>query len=1485
MGRASDWSPVGMDEDPTPGDPERISQLADKLLGFAEDVADALRGVRDLSGDGALAEFVGETADAFAERFEDVPGNLTKLQDSYELAGQALDRYWPLLESAQRDADSALDDAEAAQADLASAQDWLSTAASLLETAEDDEDEEPEGPDEEQLRSEVRRAVEDATTERDNAQSAVDSAQSRLDAAILLAEQAKAAREEAASRCVEDLEEASDAGMQNKSWWEKVTDWVADNWDTIMEVVQVVATVLAIVALFVGGPLVWGLMLAASLIILADTLVKYANGEAGLLDVGFALLDCIPGGRLVGRGARFARTGLARTSSTVAGEADDVVRNARRYDDLVTSPDPVDFATGEVLLPATDVEFPGVLPLLIERYHRSTYRDGRWFGPTWASTLDQRLILDGKGVRFLAADAMTLHYPRPLPDPDAPVLPLDGPGWGLAWDGEPGGEMTIHQRETGRTLHFAPVPGHPRNELPLVAITDRNVNRIDIRYDKTGAPSEISHTGGYRIAIATYDERITSLRLISAPGEPFLIAYDYDASGHLANVFNSSGLPFQLTYDTEGRLRGWQDRNDTWYRYDYDTHGRCILSTGTDRAFELAYAYDSDNHTTTATTPEGHTTVYQFTPTYKLASITDPLGHTTHHEWDAHDRPTAVTDPLGRRTEYTWNDDGLLAVLTRPDGSTIHTEYNELGLPTEVVQPDGAVWRYAYDMAGNRTTTLDPAGHRTRYTHHPTGAIAKVTNALDCVTRIESNAAGLLTAVTAPSGAVTRYERDAFGRVVQVTEPTGGVDRWRWTIEGRPLRHTDQNDAVRSWTWDGEGNCLTHTDQNGGVTAYEYGAFDLPVVEIRPDGARYSFTHDLGNRVLQVTNAHGLTWDYERDPMGRVVRESDFDGRIVSLTYDAAGQLTSRTNALGQTLSLARDRLGRITEKIADGITTRFTYDPLGRLVGAVCDSDRPPADDDSDDLRLIRDAMGRVVAETVGTRTISSTYDELGRRISRMTPTGVDSTWTYTPFGAPATLTTAGRVLAFGYDAAGRETTRQISDALTLTHAWDPAGRLAEQRLSRGTLALQRRRYHWRPDNYLIGIHDADAGDTQYELDTVGRPLAVRSPSSTETYSYDPEGNQTSAQWSSTQTPTDACGRRSYTGMRLTSAGRVRYAYDDAGRTVSRQVRTLSGKVKTWQYSWDAEDRLTSVATPDGSQWHYHYDPLGRRISKRRIGPDGRLGQRTVFTWDGPVLAEQTSYEAADPKPTTLTWNHQAHHPLTQVERRGTYLRKAAEQLSDEEVDQRFYAIITDLVGTPTHLVGDTGEAAWHSNTALWGAGSPDEDARCPLRFPGQYADAETGWHYNLYRHYDPQVSRYTSPDPLGLDPAPNAYSYPHNPHTWTDPLGLLPCRQGARQQALRDAGVPDGAEPLDVRYTPSTSRGGRQVLDENYQPVYFREEVHLNNRDELIVYQDHHTGHQFPDGVGNQPPHVHVRPYDDPRNGQIPGCQEHYYYDPSLG
>lgn len=67
-----------------------------------------------------------------------------------------------------------------------------------------------------------------------------------------------------------------------------------------------------------------------------------------------------------------------------------------------------------------------------------------------------------------------------------------------------------------------------------------------------------------------------------------------------------------------------------------------------------------------------------------------------------------------------------------------------------------------------------------------------------------------------------------------------------------------------------------------------------------------------------------------------------------------------------------------------------------------------------------------------------------------------------------------------------------------------------------------------------------------------------------------------------------------------------------------------------------------------------------------------------------------------------------------------------------------------------------------------------PAGHAGTRLRFPGQFADEETGLYYNRYRYYDPDLGRYISVDPAGNLPDANEFRYCLNPISWTDPLGL---------------------------------------------------------------------------------------------------------------
>uniref|UniRef100_UPI00140AD219 DUF6531 domain-containing protein n=1 Tax=Streptomyces sp. YIM 98790 TaxID=2689077 RepID=UPI00140AD219 len=1168
-----------------------------------------------------------------------------------------------------------------------------------------------------------------------------------------------------------DLEEASDAGMQNKKWWQKAVDWVVDNWDTIVNVCKIIVAVLGIVVMIIGGPLAW-VVLAAALIVLADTLIKYANGKASLWDVAFAALDCIPGfkGLTTAAGLLKGAKGLMSAAKTgIKGYASNL-RNLRTMFQgegikgalKCLIGDPIDIATGEMTLRNTDVELPGVLPLLIEREHLSDYRHGHWFGRSWTSTFDQRLVLADDEVALYTDDGMRLHYPVPIPDPDpqAAVLPVEGPRWPLSWDGTPGGAMTIHQPETGRTLHFVPVPGRSNGDLPLAAITDRNSNRIDFHYNDAGEPTEVVHSGGYRIGVAVYDDRVTSLRLLSDPAEPVLRAYDYDDAGNLAKVYNSSGLPLLFEYDTDHRMVRWEDRNGTWYRYAYDPAGRCVFTTGTERVLEYRYTYEPEHNRTTATDSLGHATVYQMNDRFQLIAVTDPLGHTSRREWDPYHRLLSETDPLGRRTEYEYDENGNLTLLTRPDGSVIRAEHNESGLPTQITQPDGTVWSFGYDSAGNRTTVLDPAGNRSSYAYEPNGALSRVTTPLGNQALIRCNAAGLPIEATDPLGAVTVVDRDAFGRPVRITDSLGHATTCAWTTEGRLARRTDPQGAVETFEWDPEGNLLTHVDESGGVTSYTYGPFDLPLTHTGPDGVTHTFARDTALNLVQVTNPLGHTWTYTYDPVGRLIRESDFDGRATTYLRDAAGQLTSRTNAAGQTVAYTYNALGQLAGKTtSDGDTTSYTYDPMGRVVHAT-----------SPGVVLTRsyDMLGNLVTETVNGRTLSFSHDPLGQLTRRRTPGGHTSVWEHDPAGRVASLTTDDHVLTFTRDATGQEIRRDISDTLALTQRWDPAGRLTHQALTSigpASRTVTARSYTYRPDWALTGLTDHHSGTHTFSLDAGGRVISAVTPYGAEKYTYDPVGNQSTGHWPAAAQ--DAVGDRSYTGTLLTRAGSVHYAHDPAGRVTLRRRTRLSRKPDTWRYIWNAQDQLIRTVTPDGTVWTYTYDPFGRRVSKQRHADDGEAVEQTTFVWHDTTLVEQTTTAPDSSGAVTLTWNHDGLHPLAQTER----------TLGEDqnETDRRFYAIVTDLVGTPTHLSTDSGEIVWRQHTTVWGNPTHREaTTHTPLRFPGQYADDETGWHYNYFRHYDPATGRYSTLDPLGLAPAPNPQTYVHNPHTWVDPFGL---------------------------------------------------------------------------------------------------------------
>jgi RHS repeat-associated protein len=103
-------------------------------------------------------------------------------------------------------------------------------------------------------------------------------------------------------------------------------------------------------------------------------------------------------------------------------------------------------------------------------------------------------------------------------------------------------------------------------------------------------------------------------------------------------------------------------------------------------------------------------------------------------------------------------------------------------------------------------------------------------------------------------------------------------------------------------------------------------------------------------------------------------------------------------------------------------------------------------------------------------------------------------------------------------------------------------------------------------------------------------------------------------------------------------------------------------------------------------------------------------------------------------------------------------------------------YSIVTDYLGTPTEMYDEAGALAWKAQLDIYGVAKMEtgEASDCPWRWPGQYADEDTGLYYNRFRYYDAERGDYVSQDPIRLAGGNALYGYVPDPFAWIDPLGL---------------------------------------------------------------------------------------------------------------
>ena len=425
-------------------------------------------------------------------------------------------------------------------------------------------------------------------------------------------------------------------------------------------------------------------------------------------------------------------------------------------------------------------------------------------------------------------------------------------------------------------------------------------------------------------------------------------------------------------------------------------------------------------------------------------------------------------------------------------------------------------------------------------------------------------------------------------------------------------------------------------------------------------------------------------------------------------------------------------------------------------------------------------------------TETVRYHYDFNGNRTATVLPDGRQINYLYYGSGHLHQISLDDEVITdIERDKLHREIFR-TQGKLASRYELDPLGRLKRQIATLNDLTeggkgktkvaagysqtAVKRSYGYDRTGNLTHSTDQRTGTTQFEYDRLGRITKAGS----ELFAFDPAHNILSDDLNA------------ITDNRLKTYNGTTYYYDELGNLIHREL--ADGEVQN--YFYDLHDQLVKaeIFKKDGTKetWAYTYDALGRRIGKGRLKTSQKVSEtsfphdlsgnglenQTRFVWDGSHLLQEIH---PDGRYTYIYADQNSYEPLAQVRDWTT--------VEDENRQQTRY-FHCDQIGIPREMTDKDGNLLWFGNYTGWGRLKEEtkvtDSAYQPFLLQNQYADRETGLHYNFFRYYEPDAGRFVNQDPIGLFGGENLYWFAPNVQIWVDFLGLA---KGAANPVVKAA------------------------------------------------------------------------------------------------
>ncbi|WNF56199.1 RHS repeat-associated core domain-containing protein [Pseudomonas sp. SG20052] len=1114
--------------------------------------------------------------------------------------------------------------------------------------------------------------------------------------------------------------------------------------------------------------------------------------------------------------------------------------SADSVDKTATNKCPVSMVTGEELLTLIDGSLDGILPFDFARLYRTSAAEiDCGLGLGWSHSLSHRLEIDGDTIIWIDHENRRTTFP--LPSAERPAIHNSLSRAAIYVGNEPEELILAVAGDESRFYHF-------RNGF-LTAISDGYDNRLRITRDRQGRIRRLDNGAGRALLLRYECSHLVAVDYqVFAPAqtldeawqtEQTLVGYRYDERGRLIEATNAAGESERYDYDDQHVILQRQLAGGASFFWEWERSGkaaRCIRHWASFAQMDARYTWD-DQGSVTVHNIDGSEEVYVHDDRARLVRKVELDGGEHLKAYDDQGRLIAEQDPLGAVTEYRYDEVGRLVALIPPEDEPTAYEYRNGFLHARY--RGKAVWKYQRNAQGDVTEATDPDGHVTHYHYDEKGQLLSIRYPDNSRHVFVWNGLGQLVEETLPDGGVRRFSYDALGRQITRQDENGAVTKSQWDAVGRLIQTILPTGASRVYSYNAYGKITAERDELGRITRYEY-LDDLHLVSRRlnADGTQLKYRYDNAQLLLtEIENESGEKYQLDYTPGGLIRQETGFDGQRTAYAYDLNGHLLEKTEygADGSQLITAyeRDSAGRLLVKtLPDGLKVEYRYDSLGRLIGVDDGHDHP--------LEFEYDQQDRLITEHQGWGTLRYGYDACGQLNRLRLPDGSKLDYHHAKGGALTAIDLNGARLTSHQFAFGHEQQRQQGQLLS-EYAYDDQGRLKAHAVRQQHQTLYRRDYAYSANGNLDSIADTRHGQRNYQYDPLNRLTRVRHTRDDppETFAHDPAGNLLMQ---------DRPGLATVKGNRLLMQGDRHYDYDAFGNLV-RERRGTAQKLVT-EYRYDCQHRLLGVTTPDGRTASYRYDAFGRRIAKT---VDGKT---TEFFWQGDNLIAESSREHYR----SYLYEPGSFRPLAMLDGKGP--RKACP----------FYYQL-DHLGTPQELTDFGGEIVWSAKYNAYGKVTRQtfgggEQLEQPLRFQGQYFDAESGLHYNRHRYYDPEVGRYLTPDPVKLAGGLNQYQYTPNPTGWVDPLGLS---GNCPQSGKTGCGAPD--DTAGVRVDEGEPALPKLTGDQRRARIDDLAEANAKRRvEEMEKKYDMHTVKKHSSEIPDQALKQRADNGADPHTGEVP-------------